>query len=367
MKEEYPYRALLKKYLEGKCTEEEKSRIRLWFDSFDNESTSEEVSFDKTAFIQTLQHRIEKSDVIPLTTKNRKASKLIRFSAAASLILGLGISILLYRQQLAPTKAQSLAAIIPATSAENDNDILPGTHFATLSSTKGVQNLDQDSILILSESAEKSVTHESMSLETPKSATYQILLEDGTKVWLNASSKLIFPNKFNTDVRQVSLEGEAYFEVAKDPNRPFRIQSRGTAIEVLGTSFNLKAYDEAVSTSLIEGSVKINNGKQEALLTPGQEASTQKDKIVITESDLQERLAWKRGEFYFDGHNIKTVLQQISIWYNISFADDILFTENYSFKGTINRNSKLSEVIKILSFATDQRLTIKGRKVCLLK
>src|SRR5690606_22131597 len=122
-------------------------------------------------------------------------------------------------------------------------------------------------------------------------STFSFILEDGTKVWLNSSSKISYPKKFSTGSRKVTLYGEAYFDVAKDKNRPFLIETNGTEIRVLGTSFNVNAYNETVSTTLVEGSLKVSNGTHSSTLKPGQEAIANAQKIEIAEPNIQTKTA----------------------------------------------------------------------------
>lgn len=189
------------------------------------------------------------------------------------------------------------------------------------------------------------------TMTTPRARQYNLELSDGTKVWLNASSSITFPTSFAANERKVILTGEAYFEVAKDKKRPFRVLVNGLRINVLGTHFNVNAYDdeENIKTTLLEGSVLITDKTEKVLLKPGQQAKKQKSGAIIVNNNvnLEEVMGWKNGVFYFENANLQTVLRQISRWYDV----DVVFEKGVpvrTFEGEMQRNLQLSQVIKIL-------------------
>ncbi|HEX9151453.1 MAG TPA: FecR domain-containing protein [Flavobacterium sp.] len=189
------------------------------------------------------------------------------------------------------------------------------------------------------------------TMTTPRARQYNLELSDGTKVWLNASSSITFPTSFAANERKVILTGEAYFEVAKDKTRPFRVAVNDMQVNVLGTHFNINAYDDeaAVNTTLLEGSVLLTEKGKQVLLKPGQQAQKQKSgAIVINDNvNLEEVMGWKNGVFYFDNASLQTVLRQVSRWYDV----DVVFEKGIptrTFEGEIQRNLQLSQVLKIL-------------------
>lgn len=189
------------------------------------------------------------------------------------------------------------------------------------------------------------------TMTTPRARQYNLELSDGTKVWLNASSSITFPTSFSANERKVILTGEAYFEVAKDKKRPFRVSVNDMQVNVLGTHFNINAYDDeaAVNTTLLEGSVLLTEKGKKVLLKPGQQAQKQKSGAIIVNDNvnLDEVMGWKNGVFYFDNASLQTVLRQISRWYDV----DVVFekgTPTRTFEGEIQRNLQLSQVLKIL-------------------
>lgn len=192
----------------------------------------------------------------------------------------------------------------------------------------------------------KAVKH---TLRVPRGGEYQVTLSDGTRVWLNAESKLNYPPHFEGDTREVTLEGEAYFEVAKNPDQPFIVKTTQMDIEVLGTAFNVRAYEgeEKVSTTLVEGKVRIteNNGKVTPL-TPGfqYEVKPESAEFQLKKVNAVAVSGWKDGEFFAEGMELEKILEMVSKWYNIEkchFKDEE--AKNIKFTGLINRNEPLSQ------------------------
>src|SRR5690606_35244874 len=157
------------------------------------------------------------------------------------------------------------------------------------------------------------------TIKTPKAGQYKVVLSDGTKVWLNAVSSIRFPAIFNQEERIVEITGEVYFEVAKDQNRPFRVHGPSQVVEVLGTRFNINAYrrEEAVKTTLLEGSVKVlstaQSNNHSKLLRPGQQSIIKPNDTSIDVKDVEtaDVIAWKNGYFQFNNADIETVMRQV--------------------------------------------------------
>lgn len=191
------------------------------------------------------------------------------------------------------------------------------------------------------------------TLSTPRGGQYQVVLPDGTRVWLNAASSLRYPTTFTGNERKVYLEGEAYFEVAKNAAKPFHVEAKGVDVEVLGTHFNINAYhDEAYSrTTLLEGSVKVKKGNAQKLLEPGQQAiSGGSEPLKVINADSDGVLAWKNGYFYFNKSTLPEIMRQISRWYDVDIRYEGAIPERI-FGGGISRSSNASEVLKILELS----------------
>lgn len=187
------------------------------------------------------------------------------------------------------------------------------------------------------------------TLNNPRgSQVISITLEDGTKVWLNSESSLQFPVAFVGSERRVIITGEAYFEVAKNPSKKFVVEANGTSTEVLGTHFNVNSYDKAsVKVTLLEGSVKVSNGKANGMLKPNEQALIARDISIDNAINIEAVMAWKNGQFILNDTDIRTLMQQIARWYDV----DVVFEGNIpnkTFGGAINRNVNLSVVLQAL-------------------
>ncbi len=222
----------------------------------------------------------------------------------------------------------------------------------------------------LDEKTERSLYN---TLVIPKGGHYRLVLPDGTKVWLNSSSSLKFPVEFTENRREVELQGEAYFEVAKaylnnKVRKPFIVKSKTQEIEVLGTWFNVNAYadENKVNTTLLEGSVRITSAKtgESRIITPGEQMqlSPTGNMHVKQEVDTEEILAWKNNMFYFNNTELKVIMRQLSRWYDIDI-DYSGMPENRRFNGVLSRDSKLSQVLKIMEASSNLKFKIYEEKV----
>lgn len=205
-------------------------------------------------------------------------------------------------------------------------------------------------------------------ISTPPGGQYQLVLADGSKVWLNAASTLRFPTTFTGKERSVEITGEAYFEIKKNAEMPFRVKVRDAVVDVLGTSFNVMAYnnENAIKTTLLEGAVKIIKGNKSALLQPGQQAALNvtTSSINVREADVEEAVAWKNGLFQFDSDDIGTIMRQLGRWYDVETAYEGKIPD-WHFTGSIGRNIPLSQVLKMLE-VNDFHFRIEGKKIIVL-
>ncbi|MFD1768799.1 FecR family protein [Sphingobacterium suaedae] len=354
-------KSLLKKYLSGDCTAEEERIVLYWF--YELKKTGSDTVRPKGE-VPLSQRLNEQLDARLFPEKKKKEIPLLwlRVTAAVACCLCVFGATFWLKKHDGLQTFDMLAAETTIASGPSANDILPGTNFATLSYSDGKRETLRDSSFLRTSTKQHGGT-QTAHLEVPAAGTYKVELEDGTRVWLNAASKLRYPTHFSTDERRVSLEGEAYFEVAKDRDRPFRIDVKDSQIEVLGTSFNVNAYTEAVATSLLEGSVKIRQRHQEMILKPGEQAVVHQQQIKIEKVDPTHATAWQQGDFYFDSHNLREILMQISRWYNVVFKGDIPSQATTVYSGRINRNQKLSNVLEILQLTTGKSFRIEGRHV----
>ena len=213
------------------------------------------------------------------------------------------------------------------------------------------------------------------TISTPRGGQYQIVLSDGSKVWLNAASSLHFPVCFAGKKREVTLSGEGYFEVAPNKDKSFVVLVKGVQVQVLGTNFNVNAYNDegAIKTTLLEGLVWIENGKSNKMINPGQQAQIEVDdnalnpEIVVQTVDVDAVTAWKNGRFIFKGDDIQSVMRQLARWYDA----DVSYGENVTreqFVGVINRSryDKVQDILKILERTGTVSFQIQGNNIKVL-
>ena len=225
------------------------------------------------------------------------------------------------------------------------------------------------------------------TISTPRGGQYMIVLADGSKVWLNAASSLRFPTSFNDKEREVELTGEGYFEVAPQTPKgghgkvPFKVSVNGVEVHVLGTHFNINAYnDEAViKTTLLEGSVKVSEGNASKMIKPGEQAQIENNNTVVTggqafvpkitvkKVNVDAVVAWKNGRFMFQGDNIQSVMRQLARWYDIGVSYEGNVT-NEEFVGVINRSryENISDILGMLEKTRTVSFDIRGQNITVM-
>lgn len=207
------------------------------------------------------------------------------------------------------------------------------------------------------------------TIQLPKGENFKLILPDGTKVWLNATSSLSYPVIFSGKERKVVLTGEAYFEVAHNSKKPFKVIADHTEIVVTGTHFNVSAYpdDTTISTTLLEGGVNIWRGKHIHQLKPGFEALTYRNKEEINEqvADIENVLAWRNGYFVFDDQNVREVMKKVARWYDIevTFKNRNLTKR---FGGTFPKSANVDELLKDLESLGKMRFKRNGKEVVVM-
>jgi transmembrane sensor len=208
------------------------------------------------------------------------------------------------------------------------------------------------------------------TISTPVGKNYQLILADGTKVWLNAMSSLKFPVTFTDKERNVELIGEGYFEVARDKAKPFMVAAKNMKIQVLGTHFNVSAYpeDNLVEASLIEGAIKADNGTSSILLKPGQQGILRNGsaQIKMQSFNSEEVTDWKNGYFIFRNEPIDEIMKKISRWYNIDVKYQGVMSEE-AFGGKYLKSNPLSELLSSLELTGTVKFKIDGRRVTVMQ
>jgi ferric-dicitrate binding protein FerR (iron transport regulator) len=199
-------------------------------------------------------------------------------------------------------------------------------------------------------------------------------LPDGTAVWLNAATSLRYPTRFAGKERRVLLTGEAYFEVTKNPGKPFIVDmpDHRTArqdtlhVQVLGTNFNINGYEDesTIKTTLIEGTVKIIQGQNARLLSPGQQAQTDNNGglKIIRDADTEEALAWKNGLFQYNSTDLKAIMRQIARWYDVRIVYEGNLKDE-TFSGSVPRMEKVSQLLHMLAMTNTVHFTIEGKEI----
>jgi len=389
---------LLKSYLDKTSSEAEESELfsilasddydqqvkeymdAVWNRQQNGKALSQEQS--EKILSSILSHR--DAAVIPIHSHRSKRN--IIWAAASVVIIAAGIMLFYFLSQ---TSADKEPVATANKSHQYKNDVAPGM-------TGAILKLDDGSSIVLDNATDgKLATQGNMqvvknggslnyiqdgvqndqpvsynTIETPRGRQYQLLLEDGTKVWLNAASSIRFPVAFKGSERRVEITGEAYFEVAKNIEKPFRVAANGITVEVLGTHFNINSYaDEAtVNTTLLEGSVKVSKGDNQKILTPGQQAQINDKGEVKTEKNvnISEVMAWKDNQFSFENTDIKKLMRQLSRWYDVEVVFKNETAEPVTFIGDISRTVNLSTVLKMLEQTGEVRFEIEGKKIIVM-
>nr|WP_321358587.1 FecR domain-containing protein [uncultured Draconibacterium sp.] len=221
----------------------------------------------------------------------------------------------------------------------------------------GAQIHQKDSTLLYDKEEKKIEEVKYNSLVTPRSKVYNLVLADGTKVWLNASSAIKYPVSFTGDIRKVYLTGEAYFEVAHDKTKPFIVSTSEMDVEVLGTTFNVMAYpeDQTVETTLVTGQVKIRTGKNKLLLEPGMQATLDKGTRLLDKSEANTDLitSWIFGKYIFEYESLEGVMSKLSRWYDIDVSFANIKKKNIHFSGTLFKYHDINETLHIIELTTN--------------
>lgn len=375
---QYQIAALIGKYLRNDLSEEEDMVLQQWLEEKEeNRQLLESFRNGRHEAQQDMNliHALDTDEAwrsFAGRIQQRMWKRVMRYAGyAAAIAIVAGILFWKFRQAPLDTAVVQTANVF-------HNDVAPGSSKAQLTLSDG-RTVDletylsgvheQDGTTITGKAGE--ITYSTPNdaideliyntLEIPKAGTYQLTLSDGTKVWLNAMSELRFPVQFGAGERRVFLKGEAYFEVAHDADRPFRVAVNDTEVEVLGTHFNINSYAE-VTTTLVEGSVKIHREEEEQLLVPGQEAKVG-EHITVYKANMDKVIAWKNGDFYFKSDNMVEIMEQLSRWYDIdvSYQGDVPLHTGYN--GSISRNVNLSEVLEMLTFASGAVFSIDQKQV----
>lgn len=202
------------------------------------------------------------------------------------------------------------------------------------------------------------------TLQIPRGGEYKLVLADGTRVWLNAESELTYPNAFPGDSRQVKLKGEAYFEVAKNPEQPFRVMVGDMEVKVLGTAFNISAYPGAKrQTTLVEGKVAIGWKQQQVEIAPGQQATETPGGLEVTRVKVGNYVGWKERRFIYEDKLLGEVLEDLERWYDVEMFVVNNEIRNLHLTANLPKYENMDKVLEIIEYAACVKFGVKGRTV----
>lgn len=357
-------KSLLHKYHEGRCTDIERELLENWYlkllDTGEGQWTEEE----KKRIKRNIEHQIFEKNGEKVKPGPMFLSSPTIWWAAAIIFLALsaGGYLMFFQSSGSPKPvSENLPVDVPAPQSNKARITLAdGTTLVLDSSSDGALALQGNMQLIKLPGGEmiyQKTTGEASSqltyntLSNPRgSKVISILLADGSKVWLNAGSAITYPVAFIGNERGVSISGEAYFEVAHDALKPFTVFKDEVAVKVLGTHFNINAFEDdgkAIEVTLLEGTVRVNNANTSSLLKPGEQATVGRQLKVIKQVNAEAVIAWKNGYFHFEDASLPNVMERISRWYDVKvvYKGEI---PKRSFMGEMQRNLSLAEVLKIL-------------------
>ncbi len=387
---------LVEKFFSNKCTEEEKYELMKWADIASDSELEDFLhhSWKNLDTIHEMPEEMSQRILASIFTKNEEVEEILKeetsskfwkisFRMAATIAIIFSVGLFAWFQYNT-VHLRNENRLVQVKEFEK-NDILPGTNKAILTfddgskvildtskngnlAKQGATNILKPEKGQLVYQSNKVTSNRPMynTVTTPNGGQYQIVLSDGTKVWMNAASSLRFPMVFVGKERKVEMTGEVYFEVAKNAKMPFKVITNGQEVEVLGTHFNVMAYqnEKAIKTTLLEGSVKVTKDNHSAVLQPGQQSKvgfTNGIFRTLNDVSLDEELAWKNGNFQFNNTSLETIMRQLERWYDVE-VQYIGKVPDEHFTGKLPRNTNLSNVLKILSMSEIQ-FKIEGKKI----
>ena len=370
MLQENEFNELISRYISGEITSSEKLTLLDLLDNQESLDSLDSIMRDNLAkakndfatekqtqeFVNKLNSKIT-SNTIKIEAKESKIFRLKNWVVAASLVIAVGVGATYIAnneqqqdEQIAMVKEETPKEITAAvagailTLADGSQIILDSLGNGLVAQQSNTTISNKDGKLIYNSQEGASTVYNTMS--TPKAQKYNLQLADGTKVWLNASSSIKFPTAFSGKTREVSITGEAYFEVSSDKSKPFIVDVGGMQVEVLGTHFNINSYDdeEVIRTTLLEGSVVINQNMKSKKLYPGQQATVNSIGDINLEKNvnLSQVMSWKNGLFYFENSSLQEVMRELSRWYDV----EVIYVNGIpkrNFEGEIQRNLNLKD------------------------
>ncbi|WP_025146496.1 FecR family protein [Pedobacter jeongneungensis] len=367
--DKYRIEELAQKWLDQELSTREAKEFELWFSQIDlnpvevpRTPSTDEAQFEKDLFRKIKR----KAAIYP------KSKILWPSVAAASIVLLLGLAIFAFYQYRDLHKSSYV---------QGHSTIQPGRNRAMMKLASGQQiELDAnrgwvsvqgnnikyaDGSIVASQLAGSDMNSNSL-LITPRGGQYQMVLSDGTKVWLNAGSSLKFPIKFGKQ-RVVELQGEAYFQVFRDKNHPFVVKTSTQEIQVLGTHFNICSYadEKKAVTTLESGSVQVSLSEkpdEKIRIKPGEQAISARGSLEVKTANTQLAVAWKDNKFIFDHTSIEEIMKRVARWYDV----DVVYqgpVPTELFGGTVSRFDSIEKVLSILELTGKVHFKIERRQI----
>ena len=364
---------IMKQLASDELSEEEKAYFEEWYKESSHQKYFQELlKIHSGIMAYSVKDHVDREKAWRKVRPVRKISRIYEvLKYAVILLLPLCIGILLFTREREKTTTVYVEPIVK-----------PGGKLAVLTLSTGKQVELSERVASMSEQGAKisnSTNNELVykpvedvtstedvynTITVPRGGEYKLVLADGTTVWLNSDSYIRFPVTFSGDKRQVELRGEAYFEVAKNMEKPFIVRINDYDICVTGTQFNVRDYsNESVVTTLVEGSIQLERGKQIQKLVPGQQALLVNGRWIIKEVDVTDFIGWREGAFNFKEVCLENIINELARWYDIEvfFVDSDKQNEYYSFE--IERSSSLKQVLNILEKTRTLDVELKGRTV----
>jgi len=367
--------SLIQKHQQGIATDAEKQALANWYSSVSSQD-SEFPEEEDDVHEEILMRLLDEIDFQKKRSVNYKG-----WAVAASLLIMLTAGTILFFNKYKTAQNQTIAQEHPIRPGGNKailvlangskvllTDVATGK-IAQQSGSQITKTADGKLVYSANPNAVKNTLPQYNTMQTPKGGQYQLLLSDGTRVWLNAESSIKYPVSFDSfNERRVELTGEAYFEVAHNKALPFRVVSNKQVIEVLGTHFNVNAYpdEQNTTTTLLEGAVKIIAGDKNATLKPGQEADLTTT-FKISTVDPREAIDWKNGNFRFNEEPLESVMRQIARWYDVKIVYEDESVKKETIVAVTTRFANLSALLKIMEQITNDRFIISGSTIRVAK
>ena len=376
---------LLLAYLQDDISEEEMIRLQGWLDENERHRKLLDELRDKEVLRQeigayasfdTSRRWIQLKEEMDKTPRKRRLLLRVWKSVAAVFVAAVAGGLLYWQitDSARPVEEQVLVAQIRPgetqavlITGKGQQLLLQGLKDTCLDITgNGTLKISKDGSLEYSLSA-LSRMPEWHTLQVPRGGEYKIVLDDGTEIWLNSASELKYPAHFVGNERRVCLVGEAYFQVARNEAAPFIVETRDMDVKVLGTSFNVSAYEDEENShaTLVEGRVEVDdkiNGEK-VTLTPGEQALLQGKEMVVREVNTKLYSMWRLDRFTFASEDMEGVIRKLSRWYNVNFFFSNSSMKQKRFTGSLPKYSDISQVLKMIEMTTDIKFQVKGNTI----